>query len=97
MGIIHCGWKTALWILAIGFVFSVVLPIIGAGDIKLLAAAALWLPGRSLELLLLMAWAGGILAIGILVINALRHKKGGDLPYGVAISIPALLMITNMV
>lgn len=95
--ITQCGWQAALAILGVGFVFSVVLPVIGAGDVKLLAAVALWLPGRVWELLLLMAWTGGILALVLLAGNWLLHRHTRDLPYGVAISIPALLMITQMV
>lgn len=96
-GLAYSGWKAAAAILAVGFFLSVVIPVVGAGDVKLLAAVALWLPGRALELLLLIAWAGGILALLVLLSGVVTRHRTASLPYGVAISLPACLMLTKLV
>ena len=70
---------------------------IGAGDIKLLAAAALWTSARTLDLLLITAWAGGVLALLYLCLNLVRTRRTTEIPYGVAVSLSLLLMLTHMV
>lgn len=71
--------------------------LIGAGDIKLLAAAALWTSARTLDLLLITAWAGGVLALLYLCLNLVRTRRTTEIPYGVAVSLSLLLMLTHMV
>jgi prepilin peptidase CpaA len=72
----------------------------GGGDVKLIGALALWrVPLRQgettfaplLDLLVVMALAGGVLTLVMLVLHR-RAKAGGQLeiPYGVAIVIGAL-------
>jgi prepilin peptidase CpaA len=67
----------------------------GGGDVKMVAALALWLPaGAVLKLLVIMSLAGGVLTMVML----LRHraaKKGGELeiPYGVAIAFGGFWLI----
>ena len=67
----------------------------GGGDVKLVAAVALWLPWQAVLLLLvLMSLAGGALT---LVMVARRKLAGGqqeiEIPYGVAIAFGALWLI----
>ncbi|MDJ0944299.1 MAG: prepilin peptidase [Kiloniellales bacterium] len=72
-------WTGALIVagatLAVGFVMFVITfrgsSLMGAGDTKLLAACALWAgPGLMLELVVIMALAGGVIAI----FTWLRHR-----------------------
>ena len=77
---------------------------LGGGDAKIIAAAALWLGfDQLLPFLAQTAVFGGLLAVAILAYRkfpaaalnlpdwALRlHKKGGGIPYGVAIAAAAL-------
>lgn len=79
---------------------------IGGGDAKLLAVAALWLgTGQLIEFLVIMTLAGGLLAIAmkfwwwlkleseIRKLDGLKSKLKSsiDLPYGIAITIGALV------
>jgi prepilin peptidase CpaA len=69
----------------------------GGGDVKMLAALALWLPfGAILKLLVIMSLAGGVLTLAMLV----RHRaaKSGnklEIPYGVAIAFAGFWLITE--
>lgn len=74
---------------AAGFRFGLV----GGGDVKLLAAAALWLGAAALlPFLMATALAGGLLAVVFLVV-ALFHRDRAKvaLPYGIAIAAGAIL------
>lgn len=65
----------------------------GGGDVKMIAALALWFPWpRFLELLVVMSLAGGAITVAMLIE---RRWKGGDVevPYGVAIAIAGLLAL----
>ncbi len=79
-------------VLGIGFGLYAV-GVIGGGDAKMGAAVGLWI-GLSLELLrffLLMALAGGVLAVIALIWQAARKRRLTDaLPYGVAIGLAGL-------
>lgn len=80
---------------------------IGGGDVKLLAAATLWMgPAATPEFLLLTAFAGGVLAMALLtpvgvLVNLSRSLLGpagpdapaNAVPYGVAIAAAALIVI----
>jgi prepilin peptidase CpaA len=67
----------------------------GGGDVKMVAALALWLPaGAVLKLLVIMSLAGGVLTMVML----LRHRaaKSGEeleIPYGVAIAFGGFWLI----
>ncbi|WP_324741950.1 prepilin peptidase [Tsuneonella sp. CC-YZS046] len=67
----------------------------GGGDVKLLAALALWIkPEWFLQLLLVMALAGGVLTLVLgawHVMRRQRHKLA--IPYGVAIAIGGLWVL----
>jgi prepilin peptidase CpaA len=69
----------------------------GGGDVKLLAALALWLPLEKMAVLLVwMAIGGGVLTLAMLIAHRLRRAEGRpEIPYGVAIVGAALLLLTN--
>lgn len=78
---------------------------LGGGDVKLLAAATLWMPaGQVFDFLTLVALLGGVLAAVVLVVTRLRPAVAGTtgavsrirLPYGVAISGAAILMLLDV-
>ena len=80
------------------FVFFAILfhiGMMGGGDVKLLAALALWLPlGALVKLLVIMALAGGVLTIGYLVRHRAAKREGQpEIPYGVAISFAGIWLI----
>lgn len=60
----------------------------GGGDVKLVAALALWLPaGAVLTLLIVMSIAGGALTIAMLARHKLsKSSQQLEIPYGVAIA-----------
>jgi prepilin peptidase CpaA len=64
----------------------------GGGDVKLLTALALWLPGvLFLKLLIVMALLGGVLTIGLGMWHISRRRKDRlKIPYGVAIALAGL-------
>jgi prepilin peptidase CpaA len=69
----------------------------GGGDVKMIAALALWLPpGPMLKLLVIMSLAGGLLTLAMLA----RHRmaKSGkelEVPYGVAIAFGGMWVIAE--
>jgi prepilin peptidase CpaA len=82
------------------FTVAFALGMMGGGDVKLLTALALWrtplVAGEPmfaplLSLLMIMALAGGILTVGM-VVRHRRQKALGqpEIPYGVAIAIGAI-------
>jgi len=74
------------------FAFLFALGMMGGGDVKLLAAVALWFPWQALVVLLvIMSLLGGVVTL-ITVIHHRMSKRAGqpEIPYGVAISLAAL-------
>ncbi|MEO1729169.1 MAG: prepilin peptidase [Pseudomonadota bacterium] len=71
------------------------LGLLGGGDVKLLGALALWLtPMAFLDLLLVMAFVGGAIAVAFVVRRVVfKPKTQGTLPYGVAITAGALWVL----
>jgi len=71
------------------------LGMMGGGDVKLLTALALWIePNAFLQLLLVMAVAGGVLTVVMAVAHVMRRKKEKlAIPYGVAIAIGAFWIL----
>ena len=67
----------------------------GGGDVKLAAALALWFsPAGTIKFLTLMAIAGGVLTVGILLWHRARKGAGRPkIPYGVAIAAGALFVL----
>ncbi len=71
------------------------LKMMGGGDVKLLAALALWIePGAFMQLLIIMALAGGVLTIVMAAYHFMRQQKERiAIPYGVAIAAGGLWVI----
>lgn len=71
------------------------LGMMGGGDVKLLSALALWIePNAFLQLLFVMALAGGVLTVGMAVVHAMRKQKEKlAIPYGVAIAFGAFWVL----
>lgn len=80
-------------LLAFNLVFS--LGLMGGGDVKMLAALALWLPwGAMLYLLVIMSLAGGVLTIAMLIPHRIAKSAGNpEVPYGIAIAFAGLWLI----
>ena len=67
----------------------------GGGDVKMIAALALWLPlGGVVEMLTVMSIAGGAITVAMLAERSWRRGEGAvEIPYGVAIAAAALLIL----
>jgi prepilin peptidase CpaA len=66
----------------------------GGGDVKLLAALALWLPWKAVIIMLvIMSFAGGLLTFGMVAWSKLRRSPSPEIPYGVAIAFAGLWLI----
>ncbi|MDQ4087644.1 MAG: prepilin peptidase [Pseudomonadota bacterium] len=67
----------------------------GGGDVKLIAAVALWLPWQAvIGLLVIMSLAGGALTLALVVRKRLARSEGQlEIPYGVAIAFGGLWLI----
>jgi len=86
--------------------------VMGGGDAKILAAAGTWVGlDNLLPYLVIVAFAGGILAIAVLISNKLGNRKAGEdgketateregmkapVPYSVAIGIGAVAILFNL-
>lgn len=64
----------------------------GGGDVKLIAALALWLPlPAMMNLLVIMALAGGLVTIATIIHHRIAKKAGQpQIPYGVAIALAGI-------
>ncbi|HEX7783595.1 MAG TPA: prepilin peptidase [Sphingobium sp.] len=71
------------------------LGMMGGGDVKMLAALALWFPWQALlSLLFLMALIGGVVTVVTVIHHRVSRKLGQpEVPYGVAISLAALWLV----
>jgi len=69
----------------------------GGGDVKLAGALALWFtPAETLRSLIYMALAGGVVtAIALIVHRAARKGGRPKVPYGVAIAVGGLVILTQ--
>lgn len=67
----------------------------GGGDVKLVAAVALWLPWQAVVMLLvLMSLAGGVLTVAMVARRKLAQGRDPlEIPYGVAIAFGGLWLI----
>lgn len=67
----------------------------GGGDVKLLTVLALWVrPEFFMQLLLIMALAGGVLTVVMVCWHTMRRQKDRlAIPYGVAISFGGLWVL----
>lgn len=73
------------------------LGMMGGGDVKLLTALALWIaPTPFLQLLVIMALAGGVLTIAMAAWHMIkRQREKLAIPYGVAISTGGLWVLAT--
>jgi prepilin peptidase CpaA len=67
----------------------------GGGDVKMVAAIALWLPaGAVLKLLVIMSLAGGVLTLAMVARQRLANSGNQlEIPYGVAIAFGGFWLI----
>jgi prepilin peptidase CpaA len=81
------------WVFAAAFAMGAM----GGGDVKLIAALALWLPWQAVLLLLfLMSIAGGVLTLAYLIRHKLaKREEKLEIPYGVAIAFGGLWLISE--
>lgn len=94
----------ALQLLLAGVVFAIFAGVfaigaMGGGDVKLIAALALWLPLQPLvTLLMVMSIAGGAVTVLMMLERRLHGKSGVlEIPYGVAIAFAGLLALREPV
>lgn len=82
------GIQIALALLVFaGFAVLFAMGAMGGGDVKLMAALALWVPGlQLLKLLFLVALYGGLVALVIVIVRRWRGDTNRAVPYGVAIA-----------
>jgi prepilin peptidase CpaA len=71
--------------------------VMGGGDVKMIAALALWLPaGAILNLLIIMSIAGGALTLAMLIRRRVAKSDAQiEVPYGVAIAFGGLWVIAE--
>jgi prepilin peptidase CpaA len=67
----------------------------GGGDVKLIAALALWLPvSRFFDMIMIMSIAGGVVTLLLLIERKMRRTPDAiEVPYGVAIAVATLLVM----
>jgi prepilin peptidase CpaA len=89
---IHVGVALAVFaVFAVAFYFGMM----GGGDVKMVAALALWLPPLAVvSLLVIMSLAGGLLTLAMLIPHRLRKAAGQpEIPYGIAIAFAGMFLI----
>lgn len=71
----------------------------GGGDVKMIAALALWMaPVQLPQFLIVMAIAGGVLTFAMLAHHRLTDRPGKpEIPYGIAIAIGGLWVVVNRI
>ena len=80
------------------FAFFFHLGAMGGGDVKLITALSLWLPPiMFMDMLLLMAVAGGVVTALMLIERRLRAGGAVEVPYGVAIAVAGLVSLQTPV
>jgi len=69
----------------------------GGGDVKLAAALALWFPpAATIQFIVVMSLAGGVLTIGLVVWHRAKRREGRpEIPYGVAIAVGGLAILAQ--
>jgi prepilin peptidase CpaA len=89
------AWQVGIAVLAFAaFATAFHFGWMGGGDVKMITALALWLPGQSLlTMLMVMSIIGGVLTAIMLVDHRRRQAEGPvETPYGIAIAMAALLL-----
>lgn len=79
------------------FAIAFALGAMGGGDVKMVAAVALWLPVQALiHLLLIMSVAGGALTLAMIARHRFARRSGKiEVPYGVAIAFAGIWLISE--
>jgi len=79
------------------FAIAFFVGMMGGGDVKLAAAISLWFSTlMTLRFLVFMSIAGGVLTLVVLARHRMLKKPGRpEVPYGVAIAIGALAILTQ--
>lgn len=79
------------------FALAFQLGAMGGGDVKMVAAIALWLPPAAvLKLLVIMSLAGGVLTVVMLIRHRMaRSENVLEIPYGVAIALGGFWLIAE--
>lgn len=79
------------------FALLFMLKMMGGGDVKMIAALALWLPLQALmTMLIIMALAGGVITLFLVIRQRWRpNVERPEVPYGVAIAAGGLWVIAN--
>lgn len=79
------------------FALAFALGAMGGGDVKLVAAIALWLPAPAVMLLIfIMSVAGGVLTAAMYLRHKLAKRTGQlEIPYGLAIAFGGLWLISE--
>ncbi|MBN8808558.1 MAG: prepilin peptidase [Sphingomonas sp.] len=90
------GWQMLLAIVVFAlFVGAFHFGWMGGGDVKMIGALALWLPGNALLfMLVVMSIIGGALTL-LMLVDHWRRKAPGvvETPYGVAIAMAAIVAL----
>jgi len=91
---IQLGVAAGVFLLLAGAFYA---GMMGGGDVKLAAALVLWFsPASTLQFLVLMSIAGGVLTLVVLGVHRLRKKPGRpEIPYGVAIAFGGLCILAQ--
>jgi prepilin peptidase CpaA len=89
---IHVGVAAAVFGL---FALAFHLGMMGGGDVKMLAALALWLPPIAVvQLIVIMSLAGGALTLAMVLRHRLSKAEGAlEIPYGIAIAFAGLWLV----
>ena len=77
------------------FAIAFHLGMMGGGDVKMLAAIALWLPWQAVvQLVVIMSLAGGALTLAMALRHRLSRAEGAlEIPYGIAIAFAGLWLL----
>ena len=92
------AWQVGLALLAFAvFAGAFAAGLMGGGDVKMIGALALWLaPFALVRMLMIMALAGGVLTVAMVVAHKALGRRGQpEIPYGLAIAAAGLLVVTN--
>lgn len=94
------GWTDIAWQVGLAlvtfalFVGAFHFGWMGGGDVKLIGALALWLPGQALlTMLAAMSILGGVLTVAMLIDHHWRKAQGDvETPYGIAIAAAVMIL-----
>jgi len=98
LGGIDMAWQVGVALIVFALFFAAfVAGQMGGGDVKMIAALALWLPpGAVLSMLMVMSLVGGALTLLFLADRWRRRTaQVPEIPYGIAIAIAGMLAIAN--